>query len=122
MMTYEYTLYQSRRNRKIDAMLRECCFVWNHALALQKRHYRLFGGFVPCSRMKAFFAKRISRRLLYSQTVQEVLERLDEAYQRFFRHLAKRPPKFRKAEYFRSFVYKQGGYKLNSNIIVLNTI
>ena len=122
MMTYEYTLYQSRRNRKIDAMLRECCFVWNHALALQKRYYRLFGGFVSCSRMKAFFAKRISRRLLHSQTVQEVLERLDDAYQRFFRHLAKRPPKFRKAEYFRSFVYKQGGYRLNSNVIVMNTI
>lgn len=122
MITYEYTLYQSRRNRKIDAMLRECCFVWNHALALQKRYYRLFNGYVSCSRMKSHFAKRISRRLLHSQTAQEVLERLDEAYQRFFKHLAKRPPKFRKAEYFRSFVYKQGGYKLNSNIIVLNTI
>ena len=122
MMTYDYTLYQSKRNRKIDAMLRECCFVWNHALALQKRYYRLFKGYVSCSRMKAFFAKRITRRLLHSQTVQEVLERLDEAYQRFFRHLAKRPPKFRKAEHFRSFVYKQGGYKLNSNVIVLNTI
>ena len=72
--------------------------------------------------MKSHFTKRISRRLLHSQTVQEVLERLDQAYQRFFKHLAKRPPKFRKAEYFRSFVYKQGGYKLNSNIIVLNTI
>ena len=34
MMTYEYTLFQSRRNRKIDAMLCECCYVWNHALAL----------------------------------------------------------------------------------------
>ena len=122
MMTYEYTLYQGKRNRKIDAMLRECCFVWNHALALQKRYFHLFGGYVGLNAMQKHFTKRISRRLLHSQTVQEVLERLDEAYQRFFRHLAKRPPKFRKAEYFRSFVYKQGGYKLNSNVIILNTI
>ena len=122
MLTYEYTLYQSKRNRKIDAILRECCFVWNHALALQKRYYRLFNGYISCSRMKAFFAKRISRHLLHSQTVQEVLERLDEAYSRFFKHLATRPPKFRKAEHFRSIVYKQGGYKLNSNVIILNRI
>ena len=79
MMTYEYTLYQSHRNRKIDEMLRECCFVWNHALALQKRYFRLFNGYVSCSRMKSHFAKHLSRRLLHSQTVQEVLERLDEA-------------------------------------------
>lgn len=90
MITYEYTLYQSRRNRKIEAMLRECCFVWNRALALQKRYYRLLKGFISLNAMQ--------------------------------KHFAKRPQKFRKAEYFRSFGYKQGGYKLNSNVIVLNTI
>jgi hypothetical protein len=26
-------------------MLRECCFVWNHALALQRRYYKLFGKY-----------------------------------------------------------------------------
>ena len=74
MMTYEYTLYQSHRNRKIDEMLRECCFVWNHALALQKRYYRLFKGFISLNTMQKHFAKRISRKLLHSQTVQEVLQ------------------------------------------------
>ena len=44
MLTYRYKLYSSKRNRKIDAMLREACFVWNHALALQKRYYRLSKG------------------------------------------------------------------------------
>ena len=43
MLTYRYKLYSSKRNRKIDAMLLEACFVWNHALALQKRYYRLWG-------------------------------------------------------------------------------
>lgn len=122
MLTYEYKLYHSKRNRKLDAMLREACFVWNHALALQKRYYSLTGKYCACAMMKAHFAKRISRCLLHSQTVQEILERLDEAYLRFFKHLAKRPPKFKRASDFSSIVWKQGGFKLNSNVFVVNSI
>lgn len=122
MLTYRYKLYSSKRNRKIDAMLREACFVWNHALALQKRYYSLFHGYIGLNTMQKHFAKRINRCRLHSQTVQEILERLDASYQRFFLHLSARPPKFKRAEQFRSIVYKQGGFKLNSNVLVLNSI
>ena len=121
-MTYTYKLYRSKRTAKLDAMLREACFVWNHALALQKRYYSLYGKYVPCSRMKAYFAKRIRRYRLHSQTTQEILERLDLSYKRFFEHKAKRPPKFRKARDFSSIVYKQGGFKLQDNVLVVNSI
>ena len=121
-MTYTYKLYRTKRTAKLDAMLREACFVWNHALALQKRYYSLFGKYVFCSKMKAHFAKRISRRLLHSQSAQEILERLDIAYKRFFDHLSRRPPKFRRAKDFSSIVYKQGGFKLNGNVLVVNSI
>jgi len=122
MLTYGYKLYRSKRNRKLDAMLREACFVWNHALALQKRYYSLTGKYCSCAKMKAHFAKRITRCRLHSQTVQEILERLDGSYERFFKHLASRPPKFRRAEDFSSIVWKQGGYKLNANVFVVNSI
>lgn len=122
MMTYEYALYQSKRNRMIDAMLRECCFVWNHALALQRRYYSLFRGYIDTVRMQKHFQKRIPRNLLGAQTTQEVIQRLDASYQRFFSKLAKRPPKFRKAAQFSSFVFKQDGFKLNTNIFVINKI
>lgn len=122
MMTYTYKLYRSKRTAKLDAMLREACFVWNHALALQKRYYSLYGKFVSCSKMKAHFAKRIRRHLLHSQTVQEILERLDISYKRFFKHLSRRPPKFRKARDFSSIVYKQGGVRLCGNVLVVNSI
>lgn len=122
MLTYEYKLYSSKRNRKLDAMLREACFVWNHALALQKRYYSLTGKYCSCARMKAHFAKRINRCRMHSQTVQEILERLDESYKRFFNRQAKRPPKFKRAEQFQSIVWKQGGFKLNANVFVVNSI
>ena len=122
MISYKYKLYRNRRTRHLDAMLREACFVWNHALALQRRYYRMYGRFVSCKRMKAHFAHRIHRELLHSQTVQEILERLDTAYQRFFTRLAKRPPKFRRVRDFSSIVFKQGGYSLNGNVLTVNSI
>ena len=122
MISHKYKLYRNRRTRHLDAMLREACFVWNHALALQRRYYRMSGKYVSCKRMKAHFARRIKRTLLHSQSTQEILERLDTAYQRFFGHLAKRPPKFRKAEDFSSIVFKQGGYSLNGNVLTINSI
>ena len=122
MLTYEYNIYQSERNRYIDDMLREAAFVWNHALALQKRYYALYGKYIDIGHIKSHFRSRIARSRLGAQTVQELLERLDIAYQRFFTHLAKRPPKFKRASQFGSFVFKQDGFKLNSNILVINKI
>ena len=121
-MTYTYKLYRTKRTAKLDAMLREACFVWNHALALQKRYYSLFGKYINVVQMQKFFAKRITRTRLHSQTVQEILQRLDVSYKRFFEHLSRRPPKFRKARDFSSIVYKQGGFKLNGNALVVYSI
>ena len=126
---YRYKLYKTDRTKHLDAMLREACFVWNHALALQKRYHRLYGGYVRKERMQNFFSQKRNRTkhvynnvLLDAQTVQEVLERQAEAYDRFFKHLAKRPPKFRKAADFKSIVFKQTGYKLYGNEVVINKI
>ena len=122
MISYKYKLYRTDKTKHLDKMLREACFVWDHALALQKRYYRLYGKYINCGRMKAHFVKRISRNTLHSQTVQELLERLDDAYKRFFEHLAERPPKFKRAKDFSSIVFKQGGYSLNGNVLTINSI
>ena len=122
MLTYTYKLYKSKRTDKLDDMFREACFVWNHAIALQRRYYSLFGKYIDVVRIQKFFAKRIKRTLLNSQTVQELLQRLDFSYKRFFKHLSLRPPKFRRLKDFSSIVYKLCGYKLESNSIRLNSI
>lgn len=122
MITYTYKLYRTKRTAKLDAMLREACFVWNHALALQKRYYSMYGKYIGATQMQKHFAKRITRTRLHSQSVQEILQRLDLSYKRFFNHLSRRPPKYRKARDFSSIVYKQGGFKLNGNVLVVNSI
>ena len=122
MITYKYKLYKSKRNRFIDGLLSEACFVWNHCLALQRRYYSLYGKYVNSNRMKTFFAKRYKMQRLHSQSVQEVIERLDLAYRRFFDKVSKRPPKFKRAADFSSIVFKQGGFKLKGNRFTINKI
>jgi len=123
MISYKYKLYRTPKTKHLDKLLREACFVWNHALALQKRYYRLYGKHINKNRMQKHFDKRIKRNILHSHTRQEILQRLDTAYQRFFKHLAKRPPKFRKVKDFTSIVFKgSGGYSLNGNVLTINSI
>ena len=122
MITYKYNIYKSKNTKYIDYILRECCFVWNHALSLQKRYYRIFGKYISYPKMQKHFTKRIKRNILNSQTRQEILQRLDSSYNRFFKKLAKRPPKFKKHNQFSSFVFKQSGYSLNGNILTINNI
>jgi putative transposase len=93
--------------------------VWNHALALQKRYYRRTGKYIALGLLKSHIAKlrMTTRRFAFwkavgSQSVQDVLERLDTGYQRFFKRLAKRPPKYKKVRQRKSFTLKQAGWKL----------
>jgi putative transposase len=92
--------------------------IWNHALALQKRYYQLTGKYIPLDVMKNHIAKLRKRCPQYaywkdlgSQAVQEILERLDEAYKRFFKKQGGLPH-FKKVKKFKSFVLKQAGWDL----------
>ena len=101
-------------------MLREAAFTWNKALAMQKRYYSLYGKYINRCHLQKWFDKRYKRHYLGSQVRQEIIERLDTAYNRFFKKLAQRPPKFKKTAEFVSIVYKQAGYKLYGNELILN--
>ena len=70
-MTYTYKLYRTKRTAKLDAMLREACFVWNHALALQKRYYSLFGKYINVVQMQKFFAKRFTRTIRKENVIRQ---------------------------------------------------
>ena len=89
MISYKYKLYTTKHTKFLDNMLREACFVWNHALALQKRYYRIYKRYIPIGKMRKHFSTRIKRTYLYSQSTQEILLRLDYAYLRFFKHISK---------------------------------
>lgn len=52
-------------------------------------------------------------QLVGSQAVQDICQRIEKAYQLFFKHKKKgvRPPNFKKVRKYKSFTLKQAGYK-----------
>lgn len=122
MITLEYRIYEQKNTEVLDKMLREAAFTWNHALALQKRYYSMFGKYAHKYAIQKHFAKRIKRTLLNSQSVKEIIDRLDNSFQRFFKKSSKRPPKFKRAVEFKSIVFKESGYFLNGNILSITKI
>ena len=88
MIAYKYKLYTSKQTKHLDAMLREAAWVWNHALALQKRYYRMYHDYIDTVRLQQKWVKWYGKSSrIHSQTVQEILQRLDKSYTRFFKHI-----------------------------------
>lgn len=128
MISYKYKLYNnSKWNKKLHELCRSSAFVWNHCLALQKRYYKIYGTYINCNRMQTHFAKKVTPKheflkTMGSQSIQEIIQRLDTSYMRFFKKIQKRPPKFKSGYSFSSFIFKQAGYSLSENGIYINKL
>jgi putative transposase len=94
---------------------------------LHKRYYRLYGKSLNkyviqkhITKLKNLYKYR-SWNDLGSQAIQEITERIDEGYKKFFRHENKRPPTFKKVKKYKSFKLKgKTGYKINGNVLIIN--
>jgi putative transposase len=118
--TYKYRLYTSKRDYRLHHLINIAGIIWNHITALQKRYYQLFGKNIDTGRMKAHIAKLRMKtkqyrywRNLGSQAVQQICERHEAAYDRFFAKQGNRP-RFKKVKKYRSFTLKQCGWKLET--------
>lgn len=122
--TYKYRLYASKRDKRLHQQIDVAGNIWNHALAVQKRYHRLTGKYINKHRLMSHIARmrRTERfgywQLVGSQAVQDVVERLDKAYMRFFAYrrgelsIKTGPPRFKKVKKYKSFTLKQAGWKL----------
>ncbi len=126
MLNISYKAYKSKQNKKLHRMINTSAWVWNHCIALQKRYYRLYKKYINVNKLQKHIAKLRNKKqqwkALNSQTVQEICQRVDAAYRRFFKKLAKRPPKFKKAKNFKSFVLKTSGWSVSENKLTINKI
>ncbi|MFN2257157.1 MAG: RNA-guided endonuclease TnpB family protein, partial [Desulfuromonadaceae bacterium] len=97
--------------------------IWNHCIALHKRYYRRFGQHLSQNRLMARVAYlrnhvRTDWKILGSQAVQDVVQRIERGYKLFFKATRDksgrkvRPPTFKKVSRYRSFTLKQAGWKL----------
>ena len=117
MKTLKFKLYQHKRNRHLKRTINAAGVIYNHCIALHRRYYRMFGKHLNCAKLQSHIAKHRKRNPFWqsvgSQSVQDICQRIEKAYQLFFKHNHKgvRPPGFKKVKKYKSFTLKQAGYK-----------
>lgn len=120
MKTYKFKLYQHKRNKHLHRTINAASNIYNHCIAMHKRYYRMFGKHLNKNKLMKHIAKLRNKneywQLVGSQATQDIIQRIDRAYQLFFKHHKKgvRPPNFRKRIKYKSFTLKQAGYKFLS--------
>ena len=118
MKTYKFKLYQAKKNKYLHSCINASGSIYNHCIALHKRYYRMFGEHLNMYRLMKHIAQ-LRKRIKYwqqvgSQAVQDICQRIEKAYQLFFKHNKQgtKPPSFKKTRKYKSFTLKQAGYKL----------
>ena len=116
MKTLNFKLYEHKRNRLLKRSINAAGVIYNHCIALHKRYYRMWGKHLSSVKLQAHIAKLRKRKpfwqLVGSQAVQDICQRIEKAYQLFFKHNKKGggPPGFKKVRKYKSFTLKQAGY------------
>ncbi|WP_333025596.1 MULTISPECIES: transposase [unclassified Microcoleus] len=117
MKTLKFKLYNHKRNRYLKRSINAAGVIYNHCIALHRRYYRMYGNHLNCAQLQSHIAKLRKRNPFWqnvgSQAVQDICQRIEKAYQLFFKHQKKgvSPPGFKKVKKYKSFTLKQAGSK-----------
>src|SRR5438094_5204607 len=101
-----FQLYHSKRLRHLHAKIDLAAEIHNHLIAVQKRYYRRFQGYVSYYRLKRHVTKlkgmaRFAHwKQLDAQAIQQIVWRIDQGYQHFFRKENTRSPRLRRRRGF----------------------
>ena len=123
MRTFKYKLQNHKRNKHLHRDLEIIAHVYNHFVALCRRHYRIYG---QCEGYKRLTFSRMAKHLTklkrldkfahwhipFSWAVQNALKRIERGYINFFEKRAKRPPKFRSRKKYRSMTFDGSQVKI----------
>lgn len=118
---YVYRLYPTRKQvGTLQWVLRRCKELYNAALQERREAYRLCGVAVTyqmqADQLPDIKEDRPEYHEIYSQVLQEVLQRLKKAMDNFFRRvqLGQTPgyPRFKSNSRYQSFTYPQRGYDI----------
>ena len=117
--TFQYRLHLTKKQaRLLEMHLDECRWLYNELLAQRKLAFEELGLSLTKYQQLMFLPElkieRPSLDRLYSQVLQNVVDRLDKAFQHFFRRCkaGEKPgfPRFRGKHRFNSFCFPQTGF------------
>ena len=126
LLTYKYKLYRTKKTKHLDELINIAGNIYNHCIALHKRYYKLYHKNLNKFQLQKHLTKlkRLNKyqnwKHLGSQAIQQITERIDLAYQKFFKKQGGLPT-FKKSTKYKSFTLKgKIGYKLKGNVICLH--
>jgi len=137
--TYKYRIYPSRAQVTIlERTLDICCELYNAALQERRDAWRIahksIGYKDQQNQLPEIKPIRPELGMVHSQVLQDVLKRLDKAFDAFFRRVAENKklpeekrqpigyPRFRSRSRYDSFTYSQSGFALESGKLRLSKI
>ena len=117
-LRYKYKLKTKANTFELYQACNVAGLIWNHCIALQRKVYQRYGAYVSRFVMQKHIAKLRMRHPKYAhwkqlnaQATQIIVQRVDGAYQRFFKGDAGKP-RFKKVKKYSSFELTQNGWKL----------
>jgi len=129
--TYKYRLYPTKKQvQKLDWILDTCRILYNSCLLDRKNRYEQTGkGLSRVNQQKILVADKKNIEFLndiHSQVLQNVLFRVDKAFQNFFRRVKAGEkvgyPRFKGQGRYNSFTYPQSGFEITDNGFKLSKI
>jgi putative transposase len=125
--TFSFKLYSSRKLKALNGQINIAASVYNHCIALHRCYYKIFGKYLNKYALQKHLTKLKNSKkyelwnTIGSQAIQDITDRIDRAYQRFFDNVKEResgkikrivsPPSFKKRKKYKSLTLKQAGYK-----------
>lgn len=131
LKTYKYKLYPTKAQRQLmQETTFLCSLVYNQCLAQRKEAWEKEQKSISCyeqiNQLPALKEKDERFQSIFSQVLQDVVRRVDKAFQNFFRRVktGETPgyPRFKSARRYDSFTYPQSGFKLNGKKLSLSKI
>lgn len=119
LRNYKFRLYPTpQQETLLNATIETCRRLFNSSLEERSRNYVI--GFYGQKRLLTERRRENKyQRHVHSQVLQDVLLRLDKAYQAFFKGLS-RYPRFKRQDRYNSFTYPQiGGFSVDGEMLRL---
>jgi putative transposase len=129
--TYKFRLYPTKAQQtRMERSLELCRYVYNKTLAERKTAYderkETLSKYSLNNMLPTWKQENPELKEVFSQTLQEVQERVDLAFKHFFRRVkyGETPgyPRFKGKGWYDSFTYPQMGFELEGNKLYLSKI
>lgn len=131
LKTYRYRIYPTKEQKeKIEYTLDLCRYLYNNALEQRitaYKNYRVALTYNKQANELPVLKKELPEyKNVHSQVLQDVLKRLDKAFQNFFRRLGTNDkagfPRYKGKNRYHSFTYTQSGFTIQDKKIKLSKI